>query len=326
MEITDMSVRKINSSDYPLVTFALFSFNQERYIKEAIESAADQNYRNMEILLSDDCSTDSTFKIISDFFSNYRGPHKLTINRNDENLGLVRHFNKIVAAANGEIIVVAAGDDISLYDRVSKTVDVLSTSPDAMFLSFTDTTIDSEGAIIKKPLAAEKFQKLTIDDYLAGSLLPVTGASRGYRKKVFSTFGDLNENCMTEDTTSLLRSLMCGHGYVSTASGILYRRHGKNLSAPVSLQSMNFKAINDQYISDINLARSLCLVDDEKVLRLLDWTERNKRRKILFKEFHESQSKFIFFIKKFLLNTDLKVIERFWMLKRCCSINNRYKI
>ena len=56
----------------PLVTFALFAYNQERYIREAVEGAFAQTYEPLEIILSDDCSTDRTFEIMQEMVANYR--------------------------------------------------------------------------------------------------------------------------------------------------------------------------------------------------------------------------------------------------------------
>ena len=48
----------------PLITFALFAYNQEKYIEEAVQGAFLQTYSPLEIILSDDGSTDRTFEII----------------------------------------------------------------------------------------------------------------------------------------------------------------------------------------------------------------------------------------------------------------------
>ncbi len=49
-----------------LVTFALFSYNQERFIREALRGALAQTYSPLQIVISDDCSQDRTFKIIQE--------------------------------------------------------------------------------------------------------------------------------------------------------------------------------------------------------------------------------------------------------------------
>ena len=103
----------------PLVTFALFAYNQEKYICEAVEGALAQTYEPLEIILSDDSSTDNTFQVMVDMVEKYTGPHKITLNRNNQNLGLIAHVNYVNELANGDLIVAAAGDDISLPHRTA---------------------------------------------------------------------------------------------------------------------------------------------------------------------------------------------------------------
>lgn len=51
--------------DHPLVTFALLAYSQEKYIREAVEGAFAQTYEPLEIILSDDCSSDRTYFTIA---------------------------------------------------------------------------------------------------------------------------------------------------------------------------------------------------------------------------------------------------------------------
>ena len=64
-----MTATEKEKYDRPLVTFALFAYNQEQYIREAIEGAFAQTYQPLEIILSDDCSTDRTFEIMREMGS-----------------------------------------------------------------------------------------------------------------------------------------------------------------------------------------------------------------------------------------------------------------
>ena len=72
----------------PPFSFLMITYNQEQYIADALNSALAQDYPNLEIIVSDDCSSDQTFAIATDIASNYRGPHKITLNRNEPNLGI----------------------------------------------------------------------------------------------------------------------------------------------------------------------------------------------------------------------------------------------
>ena len=66
----------------------------------------------------------------------YDGPHKIILNRNEHNMGISQHMSKCyIELANGEIIIAAHGDDISLPNRTSKEVDFLLNNPDYFFLS-----------------------------------------------------------------------------------------------------------------------------------------------------------------------------------------------
>lgn len=109
-------------NEKPLVTFALFAYNQEKYIREAVKGAFAQTYSPLEIILSDDCSTDRTFEIIREMAASYQGPHKIILNCNDSNMGLGPHLFNVARMASGELFIAAAGDDVSFADRTHTTV------------------------------------------------------------------------------------------------------------------------------------------------------------------------------------------------------------
>ena len=69
------------------VTLGIFTYNQEKYIKQCILSAVALKYDNLEIIISDDCSTDNTFEVIQDTVSSIQTDHQIVINRNERNLG-----------------------------------------------------------------------------------------------------------------------------------------------------------------------------------------------------------------------------------------------
>ena len=102
---------RIEENDRPLISFCLFAYNQERFIRKAVEGALSQTYSPLEIVLSDDCSTDSTFEIIKEMTDCYHGLHSIVLNRNPKNLGVGGHVNRVMEIAQGILVVAAAGDD-----------------------------------------------------------------------------------------------------------------------------------------------------------------------------------------------------------------------
>jgi glycosyltransferase involved in cell wall biosynthesis len=104
----------------PRISVALIAYNQEAFIREAVEGVLAQDYANLEVVLSDDCSTDGTFAVMEKVVAGYTGPHQVRLNRNDRNLGIGAHVNRCHRMTSGELIVHADGDDVSRPNRVSR--------------------------------------------------------------------------------------------------------------------------------------------------------------------------------------------------------------
>jgi glycosyltransferase involved in cell wall biosynthesis len=109
-----------SQSGKPLVTFVVFSYNQAEFIGDAILGALNQDYSPLQIIVSDDCSMDDTFLIAERLIKEYRGKHQVSLLRNETNLGLIAHVNKIFGLCKGDLIVVSAGDDISSSCRTRR--------------------------------------------------------------------------------------------------------------------------------------------------------------------------------------------------------------
>ncbi|MCK0152840.1 glycosyltransferase family 2 protein [Alcanivorax sp. S6407] len=130
-----------------LVTFAVFAYNQEKYIRAAVEGAFSQDYGNLEIILSDDFSSDLTFEIMKEMAANYNGSHKVILRQSSENLGLGLHVKEVSDLAQGEFIVVAAGDDVSLPHRTRAIIDVMK-KDGTKFAASNYNRIDESGAVL----------------------------------------------------------------------------------------------------------------------------------------------------------------------------------
>ena len=106
--------------DRPKVSIHIISYNQQDFIAEALESALAQNYPNLEVIVSDDGSSDSTPAIVGDFAS--RHPDRLVALLNPDNLGITRNSNRGLRACTGEFISFMGGDDVLLPDKISRQV------------------------------------------------------------------------------------------------------------------------------------------------------------------------------------------------------------
>lgn len=263
-------------SEYrPLVTFALFAYNQETYIREAVEGAFSQTYEPLEILLSDDCSSDRTFEIMQEMAAAYDGPHEVKLMRNPKNMGVAAHFSHLINLSSGEFFVVAAGDDISMPERVNNLVNCWRLDRTLSFIDSGVETIDESGNRVE-PAGCVLAGKLMLADYINSPPLGIHGATRGYRKDNQQFFGDLSPGCPTEDTPSILRALMTGEGLLIRSKLIKYRIHSKNLSSESSLLRMNIDEIFEQYKRDLDTAVAAKIVNQKDKDSVQQWIDRTR--------------------------------------------------
>jgi len=211
------------------ITLALFAFNQEKFIEEAVLGALSQDYKNLEVIISDDCSSDNTYEIIRRTISDYSGPHKVILNRNAKNLGLCNHINKVFDLSSGDLIVMAAGDDISLPQRVSTLVSawVSHGSPDGLI--FSDAiNIDENGNEINTYSTDTKIP--SVCEYLITFVHFIHGATVAYSKSIVENFEPLPSDCFSEDRILSFRSLLSGRAYKVNSALVKYRKNSSSLS------------------------------------------------------------------------------------------------
>jgi glycosyltransferase involved in cell wall biosynthesis len=270
------------SKDRPLVTFALFAYNQEQYVREAVEGAFAQTYEPMEIILSDDCSSDRTFQIMQEMAAAYQGPHEVKLRQNHPNQGIARHVNQIIASSSGKYLVASAGDDISLAERTEMTVAVLQENQSAAFCETAYIPINEAGAETprKTPIFPAR-TNLALADLLHGQISGLTGAARTYRLSTIQFFPPLEADCPTEDSPFVLRCLLHGRGIYIPDFSIRRRTHGANLSGADSMRTINLDAISIQYGRDIEHAHSKTIISPEVRRTALSWARRSMfKRKV----------------------------------------------
>lgn len=219
--------RELNS---PLVTFALIAFNQEHYIREAVLAAFAQTYSPLEIIISDDCSADDTCKIIDELIKRYRGPHKVSWNRNPINLGIGSHVNRIFELARGELIVLAAGDDISAPER---TAEVVSTwlkagRPDGSIHSAAEI-ISPHGKLIGRITSDRKTGSVT--ELVRKDARLVIGPCHALTRGIHSRFGPLPKGTVFEDRALSFRSFLSGKILYIKKPLVKYRQHQNSISS-----------------------------------------------------------------------------------------------
>lgn len=216
----------MNAHPLPPVTFLLIAFNQQDYIGEAVAGALAQDYPNLEIVISDDASTDNTWHVIEDKLANYAGPHRIRRLRNETNLGIGGNLDQAVRQSTGELIFIAGGDDISLPNRVSTVVDFWleqACQPELIAACLYDMTQSGErcGTISIADLGKYR----SIDDWCA-SPPHVIGAAQAWTRRLFDRFGGLPKGVVGEDMLMAFRAIGSAAARTLPVPLVNYRRGG----------------------------------------------------------------------------------------------------
>jgi len=123
------------------ISIAMSSYNGAVYLPEQLASIAAQTRLPDELIVCDDCSTDSTVAIVEEFARRAPMPVKLQIN--ERNLGSNRNFERAIASCTGDVIALSDQDDVWRSDKLHMIEDAFARAPDAG-LVFSDAEIVDE--------------------------------------------------------------------------------------------------------------------------------------------------------------------------------------
>jgi glycosyltransferase involved in cell wall biosynthesis len=118
-------------------------YNGERFLRPAIESILNQTFRNFELIVVDDSSTDSTPRILEEMKDD-----RIRVVRNERNLGIAETFNNGIAAARSEYIAIQDHDDVSLPNRLEYQVAFLDQHAQVGIVGSSCYIIDEVGAFV----------------------------------------------------------------------------------------------------------------------------------------------------------------------------------
>ena len=134
-----------NIKSKPLVSIIIPCYNAEQYVRNSVMSILNQTYHNLEILLTDDCSTDNTYGVLKELKET---DSRVKIIRHTENRKIVYSLNELVSYSHGKYIARMDSDDISLKNRIEEQVEFLENNPDisgcgtnAFYINERDTII-----------------------------------------------------------------------------------------------------------------------------------------------------------------------------------------
>lgn len=211
----------------PLVSVLLNCFNSERYIAEQISSILEQTHANLELVIVDNQSTDGTRLIVESFA---RKDARVKWFQNDENVGLIKSFEKGLQLCQGEYIAPSDSDDVWMPEKIERQLNYLIAHPEADMV-FTDSlVVDSNLAIIspsfQKILKHPHKKPVTLALLLRRNLVPVHVAL--FHHRIIKSATPIPTGFMHDQWLALVCSLRNPLGYIDQPT-MYYRQHQNNM-------------------------------------------------------------------------------------------------
>jgi len=207
----------------PKVSAIMPVLNGERFIGEAIQSIVDQTYKNVELIVVDDGSTDGTFGRVEAF----RDKLDTRYVRHDSLGGIPRSMNDGVRHATGDLIAFLDHDDAWFPEFLETQTTYLEEHPDVAMVHSDFQTIDVEGRIIEDSVAARRgrrrpsgrvFTQLFMDSFIVGNSVLI-------RRECFTRLGLFDESLRWGDYHMWMR--IARHYQIDYVDRVLtkYRQH-----------------------------------------------------------------------------------------------------
>lgn len=235
-------MNRMNMTDhsaYPKVSLLVLAYDLEPYVREACTAALAQDYPNLEILFTDDNSSDGTFEVMCEIAAGYHGPHTIRLNRNPSNLGVVEHVNRAMELTSGDILIMASGDDVSLPNRVSIIASSFAAEGSAPLLVHSAAeAIDAHGepAAPWEPAPLARGGLSLAEIATSNSLY--LGATGAWSRQLWHRFGPLRARYAYEDLCIGFRAALIGDIAYIDAPLVRYRVGVGMSTRPIDTRGM----------------------------------------------------------------------------------------
>ena len=243
----------------PLVTVAVVSYNSSNTVLETLESIKHQTYKNIELIVSDDCSKDDTVSICRAWLDKNKerfvGVQLLTAEKNQ---GVCTNANKANYAAKGEWIKGIAADDVLFPNCISDNIEFIENHPEASivtsYMSVYNETFEEQNCIdhyratydmrVYKQPQEKQLIALAYYDF-------VQSPPCFYKKDLFESVGGYREQYVIEDWPFFLDILELGHSiFFMDKVTVGYRAHLSASREPERIFKYSFLVNIHQFVKE----------------------------------------------------------------------------
>ena len=172
----------------PLVSIVVSVYNSEEFLFESINSLLNQTFKDFELIIVNDCSTDDSLRIIEQLMLK---DSRIILLNNQNNIGLTKSLNKAIKVSHGKYIARQDADDISYITRLEKQIDYLEKNSEVVLLGSKHIDIKNGKKQENSFITDEKINK---DIYLYN---PFAHSTAIFQKSIFIKIGLYDESYVT---------------------------------------------------------------------------------------------------------------------------------
>lgn len=207
-----------DKNKFPLVSIIVVTYNSSKYVLETLESAKSQTYQNIELIISDDSSSDETVEICTQWLKKNKNRFVRTeLITTAKNTGIPANFNRGILACKGDWVKLIAGDDLLLDDAILNLVNFSDNTASSDFIFADFTYINNEGISLNKNSDINKLF-FNLDSFeqnknlLVGSNFMIPALTGFILKKTLINLGCFDEEIKyCEDYPMWLKATNNGH-------------------------------------------------------------------------------------------------------------------
>lgn len=260
-------------SKNPLVSVVMSCYNSEKFIFDAIKTVVNQTYKNWELIIVNDFSTDKSLKIIKDTITRFKITEKVKVINHEKNCGCGTSLNDAIENSNGELIAVLDSDDaLATKDSIKIMVDAHLKHPEA---SLVYSNYWECGPSLKQIKIFKTRQILDGETYL-GTKIRISHF-KVFKKSFYDKTPGVNRNLrQTVDKDLVLKLEEVGKLIHVNQELYLYRQRRDNLTKSVGKKNKEYrtfvKIMRYKVYNEARTRRGLRLKNTEEII---EWEKNN---------------------------------------------------
>lgn len=254
----NISANILLKTKLPLVSVCIPVYNGEKYIKYTIDSVLNQTYKNLEIIICDNCSTDNTVSIVESY-----NDKRIKLYKNRSNIGALNNSNKCIELSSGYYIKFVYADDIINRNTLEEMVSIMEKNSKIALSAVNFCHIDEKNSIITKPIlnmssgkysSKPIFRRLVIEGNIIGCPSGVM-----IRKSFLNIVGLFKDELKyMSDYDMWIKLCKVGDFYFINKSYMYFRVHLNSISnnnISTIKRVKDFYYLLNKYIDDINFSK-----------------------------------------------------------------------